>query len=63
MKPPKSLINLPIGEKNPYGKYFTGQSYLHILTKEQIFVQLLHLSLNVETFGTSIMLKKKEVNY
>ena len=37
MEPPKKLSNLPIGEKNPYGKYFTGQSYLHILTKEQVF--------------------------
>ena len=37
MEPPKDLSNLPIGEKNPYGKYFTGQSYLHILTKEQVF--------------------------
>ena len=37
MEPPKNLSNLPIGEKNPYGKYFTGQSYLHILTKEQVF--------------------------
>ena len=37
MEPPKDLRNLPIGEKNPYGKYFTGQSYLHILTKEQVF--------------------------
>ena len=37
MEPPKDLSHLPIGEKNPYGKYFTGQSYLHILTKEQVF--------------------------
>ena len=37
MEPPKNLSNLPIGEKNPYGKYFTGQPYLHILTKEQVF--------------------------
>ena len=35
MEPPKDLNNLPIGEKNPYGKYFNGQSYLNILTKEQ----------------------------
>jgi quercetin dioxygenase-like cupin family protein len=25
-----------IGEPNPYSKYFTGQSYLNILTKEEV---------------------------
>ena len=26
----------PIGEKNPYGQYFNGQSYLYALSAEQI---------------------------
>ena len=29
-------IFLPIGEKNPYGEYFIGQSYLAPVSKEQI---------------------------
>ena len=26
----------PIGEKNPYGQYFNGQSYLYALSTEQV---------------------------
>lgn len=29
-------VFLPLGEKNPYGKYFTGQSYLAQISSEQI---------------------------
>ena len=29
-------VFLPIGEKNPYGKYFTGQSYLAQVSLEQV---------------------------
>ena len=29
-------VFLPIGEKNPYGKYFTGQSYLAQVSSEQV---------------------------
>ena len=26
----------PIGEENPYGKYFVGKSYLHLICKDQV---------------------------
>lgn len=32
----QNTIFFPIGEANPYGKYFVGQSYLATLSKEQI---------------------------
>ena len=32
----QNTIFFPIGEPNPYGKYFTGQSYLAQVSKEQI---------------------------
>ena len=30
------ISQFPIGEKNPYGQYFNGQSYLYALSTEQI---------------------------
>ena len=32
----QSTIFFPIGEPNPYGRYFTGQSYLYQLSGEQV---------------------------
>ena len=32
----KEISQFKIGEKNPYNKYFTGQSYLNFLTKDQV---------------------------
>lgn len=37
----KEMI-FPVGEPNPYGQYFTGQSYLAVLSKEQ--VPLIHVT-------------------
>lgn len=33
---PDNLSAFPVGEPNPYGQFFTGQSYLAMLTTEQI---------------------------
>ena len=33
---PKDFSPFPLGEKNPYGQFFTGQSYLAPLSQEQI---------------------------
>ena len=30
------ISQFPIGEKNPYGQYFNGQSYLYALSTEQV---------------------------
>ncbi len=35
----QNSIFFPIGEPNPYGKYFVGQSYLAQISKEQIPVR------------------------
>ena len=40
MEPPKNLSQFEIGEKNPFNKYFTGQSYLNFLTKDQVLTGL-----------------------
>ena len=32
----ENTIFFPVGEKNPYGEFFTGQSYLAPVSKEQI---------------------------
>ena len=33
---PDNLSAFPVGEPNPYGQFFTGQSYLAMLTTEQV---------------------------
>lgn len=40
MKSKDELAHVPfgLGEPNPYGKYFTGQSYLNFLNKEGVTV-------------------------
>ena len=36
MSAPAEISQFKIGEKNPFNQYFTGQSYLNFLTKEQV---------------------------
>ena len=51
----------PIGEPNPYGQFFVGQSYLTPVSTEQIPVYNVTFELGCRTTGTSTTLKKAAV--
>ena len=51
----QNSIFFPIGEPNPYGKYFVGQSYLAQISKEQIPVFNVTFEPGAAITGTSTM--------
>lgn len=52
-KPVDNML-FPVGEINPYGRYFTGNSYLAPLAEGPGAPSNVHLSLDAETIGISI---------